>query len=256
MKYKLFKSAKKPSVFFITIFCVVAITNIQAQDTMRQTKPLKHAIKLNLTAGLIYNNAWQLSFEGLTTKNQSISVFGGYNEFPSGWQLNLQNAHLSNQTQKSGYTFGIDYRFYFKRENKFEAPHGLYIGPYVSFYQFHSTRTLTYDSAGQISTAGLRTRINFFNVGGQLGYQFALGRRWLLDAIMFGPAITHYKFRVNVEGDIPNLSNNELAQKVIDALKDRLPFMNRVAEGEVNDSGNRAFWSLGFSYSLSVGFRF
>ena len=107
------------------------------------------------------------------------------------------------------------------------------------------------------SSANLNTKINFVNIGGELGYQFVIGKRWVIDAVMFGPAFTHYNFKAKLDNPLPGLDDNEVAQAVIDALKEKLPLLNDITSDEgVNKSGTEAFWSLGFRYSISIGFRF
>jgi len=241
-------------VYFIFIPFVFLFISVKAQEP----KKLKNTVKVNLTTGLLYKNAFQLSYERLIGKNQSLNIFGGYNEFPSDISLNLNNAHLSNSSSKSGYMLGADYRFYLQKENKYSAPHGVYLAPYMSFYQFRGKRTLTYtDSVGTQSSSNLSTNINFFNIGGELGYQFVLGKRFVIDAVVFGPATTHYKFKANLDGNIPGLDENETIKAVIDALKDKLPLLNDLGkEHEVSSSGNEAFWSFGFRYNIRIGFRF
>jgi len=227
--------------------------SVNAQDT----KTLKNSVKINLTAGIIYNKALQLSYERITGPNQSLSIFGGYNEFPAGLRFNLDNVKVLQSRKKSGYMLGADYRFYLKEENKYEAPHGLYVGPYTSFYQFDGERSLTYTDSTGTFTEGLNTKINFVSIGGELGYQFVLYKRLVIDAVMIGPAFTHYKFKANIQGDIPALDENELAQEIINALKDKLPFLKNLGEDrEISGSGAQAFWSLGFRFNISIGFRF
>ena len=64
-------------------------------------------------------------------------------------------------------------------------------------------------------------------------------------------------FKVKLDGNIPGLDENETIKAVIDALKDKLPLLNDLGkEHEVSSSGNEAFWSFGFRYNISIGFRF
>jgi len=239
--------------FLTTIILVLFTFSLHAQ----QKKELKNTIKLNLTAQILYSNAWQLSYERVISKNQSLNIFGGYNEFPSSLQLNLSDTKLTNSSSKSGYMLGADYRFYLQKENKYAAPHGIYLAPFFSFYQFNGDRGIQrIDSAGTTHNATSNTKINFFNIGGELGYQFVFGKRWVIDAVLFGPAITKYDFKVKIDGDL-GLDENETAQAIIDAMKDKFPLLSDLSkEKQVSGSGHEGFWSLGFRYNISVGFRF
>ncbi len=244
---------QKP-VYFLFIFCMIISMYANAQEKNQ----LRNTVKINLTTSVLYNNAVQFSFERLTGTNQSLSVFAGYNEFPANLSLNLDNTNLSNQNKKSGYMLGAEYRFYMLKENKYSPPHGIYLGPYMSLYQFTGDRKLIHtDSTGMQSDANLSTHINFFNVGAEMGYQFVFGRRWVLDAIVFGPALTHYDFKAKLDNNLPDFDENEAIKKVIDAIKEKFPLLNDLSgDHSVNHSGNEAFWSFGFRYSVSVGFRF
>ena len=107
------------------------------------------------------------------------------------------------------------------------------------------------------TSANLNTKINFLNIGGELGYQFVLGKRWVIDAVVFGPAMTSYSFKAKLDNHLPGLDDNEALQAVIDALKEKLPLLNDITSDEgASKSGTEAFWSVGFRYNITVGFRF
>src|SRR5689334_10897784 len=99
-------------VSFIVLFFFSLTANAQ------KTKEFKNTIKINLTAQLLYKNAWQLSYERMIGKNQSLNIVGGYNEFPTNLSLKLENTEFTNSSKKSGYMLGVDYRFYLQKENK------------------------------------------------------------------------------------------------------------------------------------------
>ena len=243
------------SIFAMISFCV----NAQTTDSVHKpAKEFKNSIKLNITSPILYSNSLQLIYERVINKNQTLNIFGGYQEFPGDVILNLDNTELGDTKKRSGYSFGVDYRFYLSKENKYNAPHGVYLAPFISYYHFNSDRTLTHtDTSGTQSSANLNIQINFLNIGGELGYQFVLGKRWVIDAVMFGPAMTNYNFKAKLENHLPGLDDNEALQAVIDALKEKLPLLNDLSsEQGVSGSGTEAFWSVGFRYNISIGFRF
>jgi Protein of unknown function (DUF3575) len=254
-------SGRNTGYIALLVFFSMAVvcTNAQTTDSSHKTaKDLKNTIKLNISNRLIYDNALQLGYERVINKNQTINIFGGYNEFPVDLSLHLDNTYLTGTKKKSGYAFGAEYRFYLSSENKYSAPRGVYLAPFLSLYHFNSDRTLTHtDTAGTQSSANLNTQINFLNVGGELGYQFVIAKRWVIDAVVFGPAFTHYNFKAKLDNHLTGLDDNEVAQAVIDALKEKLPLLNDLtSDKEINKSGTEAFWSVGFRYSISIGFRF
>lgn len=263
---KQFKKATQLSSFNIKyivalgIFTIAGFSlNAQTTDTLyNPAKELKNSIKLNLSCMVIYENAFQLGYERVIKKNQTLNIAAGYLEFPVKLNLKLDNTTLGNTTKKSGYSLGADYRFYLAKENKYNAPHGVYLAPFITLYHFTSDRMLNHtDSSGTQSSTNLNTQINFMNIGGELGYQFVFGKRWVIDAVVFGPAVTRYNFKAKLQNNIPGLDENETLQAVIDALKEKLPLLNNVSSEEgISGKGTEAFWSVGFRYNISIGFRF
>jgi hypothetical protein len=165
---------------------------------------------------------------------------------------------LKEQREKSGYNVTVDYRFYLANENKYAAPHGIYLAPFMSVHQFMSNRDFTYtDTFGTMKDGQMNNRINFFTIGGQLGYQFVVKRRFVIDAVLLGPGITNYYFKVKLDGNLSEADKNAIQQKIIDALREKLPLLDEVAANkEANGSGVETFWSVGFRYSVSIGYRF
>ena len=231
----------------------------QTGDTLKKAEEeFKNSIKLNISNRFIYENAFQIGYERMIKKNQSLNIFVGYQEFPVDLSLDLDSTELGSSSKKSGYSFGVDYRFYLAKENRYDAPHGVYLAPFINLHHFHGERVLTHvDSSGKQSSANLNTHINFISIGGQLGYQFVLAKRWVIDAVLFGPSITNYKFKAKLDNNIPGLDENEAIKEVIEALKEKLPLLNDISSEEgVSSSGTQAFWSVGFRYNISIGFRF
>ena len=121
---------RREIIFFLSLIVFIFLA---VSSNAQEKKQLKNTVKVNLTAGLLYDNAWQLSYERIIGKNQSLNIFGGANEFPSSLKLNLSNTEFTNSSSKSGYMLGADYRFYLQTENKFAAPHGVYLAPFLVF---------------------------------------------------------------------------------------------------------------------------
>ena len=77
-------------------------------------------------------------------------------------------------------------------------------------YDFSSNNTLTHtDSSGNKSSAGIAMSIGLLNVGVELGYQFVIAKRFIIDAEMFGPSFTYYSFKANIDGNISGSSQSE-----------------------------------------------
>jgi len=56
---------------------------------------------------------------------------------------------------------------------------------------------------------------------------------------------------------VKGLDTDEALQAVIDAMKEKFPRLNDLTGDEgFNASGTESFWSVGFRYNISIGFRF
>jgi hypothetical protein len=241
------------------LLLLISATDLHAQDSSLKAKNnYPNSIKLNITSGILYDNSLQLGYERiLNNGKQSIGIFGGYNEFPINLNFNFDNTAFTGTKNRSGYSIGADYRFYLRSENKFQPPHGLFLAPFISYYHFSSERLLTYTGEQEPQTAQLNTNLNFINIGGELGYQFVLWKRFVIDAVMFGPAITRYSFNAKLDGQITGIDENEMLSQVIDAMKQKFPLLDELSgNSEVSSNGTENFWSAGFRYNVSVGFRF
>jgi hypothetical protein len=225
---------------------------VKDSTTLKPEKPLKNAIKLNLTTWILYDG-FQLNYERILSPNRSITFFGGPIEFPMPDVISNSPLVFNGDKTKSGYVFGSEYRFYLSEENKYAAPHGVYLAPFVSFYHFHNTRKGR-DTLNQ-TDAYLGTTMNFFNIGGEIGYQFVIKKRFVIDCVLFGPAISSYYFNVKLEGD-PRV-HDEQVQAILDAMKEKFPILKDLSSSEgISTSGVSNFWSLGFRYAIHIGYRF
>ncbi len=250
--------------FLKTIFlCIVvfasANTNAQTSDSIKLPRDFKNAVKFNITNPLLYDNSYQFSYERIIKENQTINVFAGYQEFQL-IDLNLvDNVNFNKTNSRKGYSIGADYRFYLGSINKYKAPRGVYLAPFISYFQFDTNRGFTYTNPDSkvVDTANLDTKLGLTNVGGELGYQFVLWDRFVIDCVLFGPSVSYYKFNVKSDGNIPELDDNELAQKVIEAIKNKFPTIGSLSDGKgITKSGVQSVTSLGFRYNISIGYRF
>ena len=244
--------------FSIYILCFTINTGAQTTETQNDTAQVyKNSIKLNVTALLLYDKAFQIGYERILSKNRSINISGGYIEFPLTWNLDLENTQLTSAKSKSGYSIGIDYRFYLAKENKYATPRGVYLAPFINYINFSSDRTLQYTDSTGLYDGSLKAKTSIMNIGGQMGYQFVLWKRFVIDCVLFAPAITYYHLNAKVDGNLGDIDENETIQAAIDAIKEKLPLLDKLAKDkEANSSGTNAFWGVGFRYNISIGFRF
>ena len=235
------------------------VATAQTKDTIApKEKSHPNVIKFNISAPLVYNSSIMGSYERVLSPNRSFTIYGGYCEMPAP-NIIADNSNLKiiNNKQKSGFAIGADYRFYLASENKYAAPRGLYLAPFVSYYSFTNTRNIQYTGGTDPQMLTGKFGASFFNAGACLGYQFVIKNRFVLDMVMFGPSWTGYRFSVKLDGNINPDDLTQAQKDLINALKDKFPFLNTISDNkEVSTSGVSTFGAVGFRYSMSIGYRF
>ena len=239
------------------VFIFVLVIMIPSASVFSQSD-FKNSVKFNVSNTLLYDNSYQFSYERIIKENQSVNVFVGYQEFPLITVDLSDDASLAKKSNRDGFSVGADYRFYLGSINKYKAPRGVYLAPFISFFQFGTDRDINYtDSNNNVNTVNLSSKFNLTNIGGELGYQFVLWDRFVIDCVLFGPSLTHYKFNTKLDGSIPGLEDNEVYQKVIEAIKDRFPGVEGITGDEgIEKKGVQSITAVGFRYNISIGYRF
>ena len=254
-----------PRLRFYAATVILMSVNLAGFGQMRDST-LKFAnehpniVKVSISSWLLYPSSFHMGYERVLDQNHSIYIFGGYNEFPIKLNLGIQNTNFTDARNKTGYSIGAEYRFYLPKENKYSGPHGIYLAPYISYYDFSSNNTLTHtDSNGNKSSANVAMNIDLLNIGFELGYQFVIGKRFIIDAEMFGPSFTYYSFKATMNGNIAGSTQNETLQAVLDALKAKFPLLSDLSSSKQvykNGSATEKFPAIGFRYAVSIGYRF
>jgi hypothetical protein len=235
---------------------IISIQGEAQQDStyIKHEKQLKNIAKLNITSWVLYQNGIQFAYERLLSNHTSVTLFGGYITFPMPTVIANSPLNFNKDKTKSGYTFGSEFRFYLSKENKYEAPHGVYLAPFISYYHFNNQRNGR-DSINQDQLT-LNTTMDFLNIGGELGYQFVIKKRLTIDCVLFGPAISSYYFSVQLKGTNSGDYSQEV-QDILDAIKQKYPLIKDITSGEkLSTSGVSNFWSIGFRYVIQIGYRF
>jgi Protein of unknown function (DUF3575) len=242
---------------FISIFLLSCLmVEAQSKDSVRRMKIWKNIIKVNLTSNVIYRSPL-IEYERIVKKNQSFSVQVGLIALPFGSSRNSDSLHYQSSVKKIGYSATVDYRFYLAKENKDPAPHGVYIGPYVSYYHFDNERNMQIGNSPEPLL--LKSKLDIISIGGQLGYQFVLGKRkrWTIDCIVIGPSITKYKVDMSLNGTIDPSQINDDLSKILQGVANQFPLVgNLLNKQTVNFTGKAETWSAGLRYSIHAGFRF
>jgi len=234
--------------FFIQSQCILA----QEMSGIR-----KNTIKLDITSHLVYRKALNISYERVTKPNQTFVFTAGYQEFPKILSFG-SGIQSPDEGKKNGFKFGGEYRFYLKKENKFQAPHGVYIGPYLTYLYFKNERNLiiTQDNGNEID-AMYKDNLSVMNVGFQAGYQFVINDRFTIDLTFIGPSVARYAAKFQLDGNFTVDEEHEYQNEILKVLVDRFPALDELIKNkEVDSNGKVDTWSFGYRYQILIGYRF
>jgi hypothetical protein len=246
------KMPKRIIPILISTFMVGIFSHTMAQETGEQQP--KNVIKLEITHAL-YPRSFVMSYERVTKLNQSFCVTAGYEEFPPLVDVN-SSMRVRQNLKRNGFKAGMEYRFYLRSENRHPAPHGTYIGPYLTLHNFNNKRAIEVDYSGAAEQAELETDFNVLNIGIQLGHQFVFGNRWTVDVVAIGPAVAKYHARLKLNGEF-TFDKHEVQSEILLKLLDRFPMLEDIlTDKEISSKGRFDAWSYGWRAQLHVGYYF
>ena len=249
--------------FKFILFIFMLVTGLVSFGQMNDsTKPAdkvyKNIIRYNLGSALIFNfdKAIIFGYERVISPRQSFSINMGKTGLGGGRESNDSITQPKN-LKSSGFNLSADYRFYLAKENKYPAPHGVYIGPYYSFNHFLRENTLSYLQPNG-SSLGVDTKVDFtvHTVGMELGYQFVLWKRLALDFVVVGPGIGSYKFETSIEDNLTPEQKQKVQDAIIKALEKYPGLGNILDRHPLNSEGSFNTTDLGFRYLIHIGFLF
>jgi Protein of unknown function (DUF3575) len=239
----------------LLLFLTCQFENVIGQETPALRR---NTIKLDLTSNLLFRNALNVSYERVTKPNQTYCITLGYQQFPKLSSLGTGIETTDDSKKRTGFKVGGEYRFYLKKENKFQAPHGVYIGPYASYLYFNNERDLRFTAEdGTVTDAFFKSTISVLNIGFQVGYQFVLNDRWTIDLAFIGPSISRYGAKFRLDGNFDIDEEHEYQNEILKTLVDRFPLLDDlIKDKEVDAKGTFDRWGYGYRYQVLVGYRF
>lgn len=234
---------------------------VQAQlwaQTNTETKPVrKNIIRYNLSSPVLFgfDKTFILGYERRIKDNQTFSVNFGTTALPPMRNGGSDSFQVVRDFKNNGYNFSADYRFYLGKLNKFNAPRGVYVGPYYSLNMWQRESEWRAQSSGEF----VDTKLNFnlHMVGAQLGYQFVFYNRFTLDLVLIGPGVGFYNIKTKTDGNLTEEQLEELHDAVIDRIQQRFPGFEFALDGKGLDrQGTLTTNSIGFRYLIHVGILF
>jgi len=219
----------------------------------------KNTIKINISNPLLFGSkAYIFGYERIIGNNQSFSVNIGRMSLPAFLnKLGNDSVKLLNNTSERGFNFSVDYRFYLSKENKYNAPHGVYIGPYYSYNHFSRTNTWLVNTSTIQGNVGTTIALNINTVGAELGYQFVLWKKLAVDMVLLGPGIGFYKISAKINEDLNVTDKQIFYGRLNDFLKDKIPGYNKIINGDgFAQKGSENTTAFGYRYMVNLGYRF
>ena len=250
-------------VSFILCLATMPIMGVYAQD-YKSDSAWKHSrkniIRYNVSSALLYgfDKAVIFGYERMLKPNQSISLNMGTVALPKLTTIGTDSVTFNKDVKNSGFNTSLDYRFYLSKLNKYNAPRGVYIGPWYSYNRFSRENKwdLLQSNSGTKSVTA-NTDLNIHSFGFQLGYQFVFWDRMTLDLVMIGPGMGLYKVNAKFDSNLTTEEREQLQEVLTDALENKFPGMDFVFDGkELDANGALNVTSLGYRYIVHIGFRF
>jgi hypothetical protein len=249
---------------FLLLFILTGIINQQSfaqQEEFKKEKSLKNTVRFNITNPLLFGGkALIIGYERTIGEHQSFCFEAGRMSLPKllPGTINISDSiQLASSSTEKGYHLSADYRFYLKKENKYNSPHGVYLAPYISYNYFNRTNSWNLNTTnfqGDLTTDFTLTIRTF---GGEFGYQFVLWKRLAIDFILMGPGLSTYTIKTKISTTLDPDDEAELFKKINDALANKIPGYSLVIDDtEYEKSGSANTTTFGFRYMINLGFRF
>ena len=253
----------------IVTYCSLVLVMIWfAPDTYSQqtvkdsaAKTYKNIIRYNITGALLFGFGKYivLGYERVLSPRTSFSVNMGSAALPKVLTIETDSFQTRRESDRKGINASIDYRFYLQKENKFNAPHGLYIGPYYSYNRFKDDQQWIRNNSSGSNEVFSNSTFDISTFGFELGYQLFLWRRFTLDMVMVGPGLGFYKYKTSFSDNV-NLSaanKEQLYEALTQRITQRFPGMNFVFSDKSFDAdGVIKTNSVGYRYIIHIGFAF
>lgn len=247
------------NTFYRRLCIVVLLLTCSTTLVVAQSDGKKNTIRFNVTNPLLFGSkAFIIGYERTIGKHQSFGVNIGRMSLPGfGKGGGSDSVSLQNNTNEKGFHLSGEYRFYLSKENKYEAPRGVYIGPYYSYNHFSRSNDWLLNTSSFQGNVNTNLALNINTIGAQLGYQFILWKRVSIDLVLLGPGLGIYKIKAGINTTL-NAEQKELFfTRLNEYLKDKIPGYNLVIdEGEFKRNGSVKTTTFGFRYMVNIGFRF
>ncbi|MCK5100295.1 MAG: hypothetical protein KAR45_19450 [Desulfobacteraceae bacterium] len=242
----------------IVALLVCLFSSQQIKGEQPDSLHYRNVIKYNISAPLLWGTKnFIFEYERIISPTMSANIGLGYRTLPKLVGIGKSDSAfvVRDHINKGGFSGSVDFRFYLKKENKFHAPRGIYIGPYVSYFSTNIENTFStfYNDIGSFkATTGMKV----LNSGFQLGYQFVFFERLSLDICFVGPSISWYYFSLQTDGSL-NLEDSDFYDELADYISENYPVANVLLNDfSISGIGRSSKLFFGYRYYFTIGFLF
>jgi hypothetical protein len=247
-------------IFISLLFLVPFLALAEKPDSAFQyLQPYhKNVIKFNPTPMLLWSmKNITFSYERVLNPKQSIALTVGYLEFPSLFKDTIGSLLAITGREKYGINLALEYRFYLGKRNARPIPDGIYIAPFASYYGYHFKNDVNVLKTSLDSAGVVKGNFYIFNLGVELGYQFVFWKRFTLDFVVIGPAMSYYGGGLDISGEIQLEKLEEINSELYEKLKTKYPMIgDYVINKSFKKNGKLDLFSVGFRYLIQFGFHF
>jgi hypothetical protein len=248
----------------IAIICVAILFSLagfsQKKDSATAVlQPVhKNVIKFNPTPMILWSaKNVTFSYERVLSPRQSVSIELGFLTFGEIFEDTVINIMDMTGQEEWGLNATLEYRFYLTKLGTRPVPAGLYIGPYLTHYQYHFKNEMDIVPLSIDSAALFQGDFWSFNLGFELGYQFVFWKRMTLDLILVGPSISYYGGKTQFTGELDPDQVKDLNEEFYNKLVERYPAFGVLAFDETfQQEGKLDIFRWGFRYLIQIGFHF
>ncbi|MEI8054080.1 MAG: DUF3575 domain-containing protein [Bacteroidota bacterium] len=239
----------------LLLLFVLSSNLLHAQQ--KTEKEYKNTIKYNITNPFLFGkNVHILGYERVLNKHRSISINLGTTSLPKFTGISSDSLSVIGSNKNAGFHAAVEYRFYLGKENKYNAPRGVYLAPYYSFNSFQKQNTWSLNTSNHVGNVNTDISLNIHTIGAELGYQFVLWNRLSLDFVLMGPGVAAYTLKTGFDTELPSPDKLALLEKINNALADKLPGYNFVIPDDFAKTGSSGITSFNFRYLVQIGYRF
>lgn len=202
------------------------------------------------------NKSIIFGYERILPNNRSFSINIDQTGFPSLDIVDSEELQANTILSERGFHISGDYRFYLSKLNKYNAPRGVYLGPYYGYNSFdkgHSW-TLNSETSGFSGNVNSELGLTINTVGVELGYQFVFWKRFSVDMILLGPGVGFYKWDLSLDTNLSAEDSKLFFDKLNAALEEKFPgYEGTLGEGDFQKKGAKSTTSLGYRYMIQIG---